>query len=80
MSWSVKCVESDHGRTLLSGSGMRVPGDHIPEQIYSRDQLVPILSFIKLNLNFCGGQFMDCRARSPIVFVMECPGSPVLKS
>jgi hypothetical protein len=39
------------------GSGIRVPRYHIPEQIFTRDELIPnrgILSFIKLNPNFIG--------------------------
>lgn len=50
-----------------SDSGMRVPGHRTPEQIFSRDELIPnpvIFTFINLNLNFCGSKLMHSRALS----------------
>ena len=51
----------------ISDSGMRVPRHHIPEQSFSRDES-GVLSFIKLYLDFCGGELMDCMARSPVAY------------
>jgi hypothetical protein len=56
---------------------MTVLGRHIPEQIFSRDELIPdwdILSFINLKLNIYWGHLMDCRGPKSGSIVLECPG------